>query len=75
LPFSLLAVVALVSGIGWFKRRRWAWVVGVLGISVNCVGDVINMGIGEFWKGAAGVVIAGLLLVYMTRRNVREYFL
>jgi hypothetical protein len=74
LPFSALALVALASGIGWFKRRRWAWVIGVLGIAVNCVSDVVNMVIGEFWKGAVGVVMAGLILIYMTRRNLREYF-
>ena len=74
LPFVAIALIALIAGVGWFKRRRWAWVVGVLGISVNCVGDVINMAIGEFWKGAVGVVVAGLLLIYMTRRNVGEYF-
>jgi len=74
LPFGLLVVVALIGGIGWFQRRRWAWVVGVLGVSINCVGDVVNLAIGEFWKGAAGVVIAGVLLIYMTRADVREYF-
>ena len=73
-PFSLLAAIALVAGIGWFKRRMWAWRVGVLGIAVNCVGDLINMAFGEFWKGAVGVVVAGLLLIYMTRGSVREYF-
>jgi len=74
LPFVVIALVALCAGIGWFKRRRWAWIVGTLGIAVNLVGDLINMAIGEFWKGAAGVLIAGLLLVYITRRNVRNYF-
>jgi hypothetical protein len=74
LPFVMLAGIALVAGIGWFKRRRWAWVVGVSGIALNLVGDLINMAIGEFWKGAAGVVIAGLLLAYMTRADVRRYF-
>jgi hypothetical protein len=74
LPFVMLAVIALVAGIGWFKRRRWAWIVGVLGIACNLVGDLVNMAIGEFWKGAAGVVIAGLLLLYMTRPDVRRYF-
>src|SRR5882724_7553783 len=64
LPFVVVAVVALCAGIGWFKRRRWAWMVGTLGIALNCAGDLINMTIGEFWKGAAGVLIAGLLLVY-----------
>jgi hypothetical protein len=74
LPFAVLAVVALVAGIGWFKQRRWAWMIGVLGIAANCVGDVINMALGEFWKGAVGVVIAGVLLIYMTRISVRGYF-
>src|SRR5882724_1677316 len=71
LPFGVLAVIALVAGIAWFKRRRWAWVVGVSGISVNCAGDLINMAFGEFWKGAVGVVVAGLILIYMTRTSVR----
>jgi hypothetical protein len=74
LPFAILALIALVSGMGWFKRRRWAWVVGVSGIAFNLAGDLINMIIGEFWKGAAGVGIAALLLTYMTRRSVRDYF-
>lgn len=74
LPFGVLALIALISGIGWFKRRRWAWIVGVSGITINCVGDVINMTFGEFWKGMVGVVVAGLLLLYMTRSDVRGYF-
>src|ERR1043166_3387694 len=74
LPFALLAGFALVNGIAWFKRRRWAWIGGVAGIAVNLLGDVVNMVIGEWWKGAAGVVIAGLLLIYMTRPGVRDYF-
>jgi len=74
LPFAVVAVVALCAGIGWFKRRRWAWIVGVSGIAMNLVGDVINMAIGERWKGLVGVGIAGLLLIYLTRPNVRDYF-
>jgi hypothetical protein len=74
IPFTLLSLVALISGIGWFRRRRWAWVVGVFGIAVNCAGDLINMTLGEFWKGAVGVVVAGLLLLLLSRRSVRRYF-
>jgi len=74
LPFAIFAVVALFTGIGWLKRRRWAWIVGVSTIAVNLAGDLANMAFGEFWKGAAGVVIAGLLLIYMTRPRLRRYF-
>ena len=41
---------------------------------MNLVGDLVNMVIGGWWKGAGGVVIAGLLLTYMTRPSVRDYF-
>jgi hypothetical protein len=75
LPFGMLAVFAFVNGIAWFKRRRWAWITGVAGIAVNLLGDVVNMVIGEWWKGAVGVVVAGLLLIYMTRPSVRQYFI
>ena len=70
----MLALFAFVCGIGWFKRRRWAWIAGVAGVAVNLVGDLVNMVIGGWWKGAGGVVIAGLLLTYMTRPSVRDYF-
>jgi len=74
LPFAILGVVALLTAIGWFRRRRWAWIVGVLTIAVNLAGDLANMLVGEFWKGVVGVTIAGLLLIYMTRPGVRRYF-
>ncbi|MFI5114905.1 MAG: hypothetical protein ACHP7J_07155 [Terriglobales bacterium] len=37
-------------------------------------GDLVNLAIGAHLKGAAGVAIAGLLLFYMTRSGVRDYF-
>lgn len=73
LPFAIFAVISLFTGIGWLKRRRWAWIVGVSMIALNLAGDLANMVFGEFWKGAGGVTIAGLLLVYMTRSKVRTY--
>lgn len=73
-PFAVLAFIALVTGIGWFKRRRWGWVVGISMIALNLTGDLVNMVLGEFWKGAVGVLLAGLLLLYMSREGVRGYF-
>ena len=40
----------------------------------NATGDLINGAMGEWLKGAVGVAIAGLLLIYMTRSGVRNYF-
>ena len=73
-PFVILATVLLLAGIGWFRRRYWGWVLGVTVIAINLIGDLIHMALGDFLKSAVGVVIAGLLLIYMTRPGVREYF-
>lgn len=73
-PFAILATVLLLAGIGWFRRRYWGWVLGVTVIAINLTGDLIHMALGDFLKSAVGVVIAGLLLIYMTQPGVREYF-
>ena len=74
-PFLFLALALLAAGIGWFRRRSWGWGLGVSLIAMNLAGDLLNLVIrGEWVKGAVGFVIAGLLLIYMTRSSVRNYF-
>jgi hypothetical protein len=73
LPFLVLAMALFLAGIGWFKRRRWGWILGTVIIAVNLVGDFVHLFSGDL-KSLAGVVIAGLLLLYMTRPAMRSYF-
>lgn len=74
-PFLVLAAALFVAGLGWFRRRRWGWVLGVALIAINLTGDIFNLVFrGELLKGAVGVAVAGLLLTYMTRASVRNYF-
>lgn len=73
-PFALLSVVLFLAGVGWFKRRRWGWILGVSVIAVNLTGDLIHLALGNWLGSAVGVAIAGLLLIYMTRPGVRNYF-
>ena len=63
-----------MAGLGWFRRSRWGWMLAVVIISINLLGDLFNAFRGEWLKGAVGVLIAGWLLTYMTREHVREYF-
>jgi hypothetical protein len=73
-PFLFLAFALFLAGLGWFRRRRWGWTLAVVIISINMLGDLFNGLRGEWVKGGVGVVIAGLLLTYITRRQVRDYF-
>jgi uncharacterized membrane protein (DUF2068 family) len=75
IPFLVLAVVLLVAGVGWFRRRYWGWVLGVSVIAVNLAADVIHFFLGDRLKSAVGVVIAFLLVFYMRCEKVRGYFL
>lgn len=73
IPFGVVSLALACAAVGWFRRRRWGWTLGVSIIAINAAGDLVNLAIGERLKGCVGVVIAGLLLVYMTRRGVRDY--
>jgi hypothetical protein len=73
LGFVVLSALMGVGAVGWFRRRYWGWALGTTIIAINAAGDLINGVRGEWRKGAVGVVIAGLLLFYMTRSGVRKY--
>ena len=72
-PFLVLATALFLAGIGWFKRKHWGWFLGTGIIASNLLADVIHLLLGD-WKSLVGVLIAGLLLFYMTRPSVRSYF-
>jgi len=74
LGFVVLSALLCAAAVGWFQRRSWGWLLGVTIIALNAAGDLVNLVIGEHMKGAVGVAIAGLLLIYMTTGGVRNYF-
>jgi hypothetical protein len=74
LGFLVLSALLCAASLGWFLRRHWGWVLGTAIVAINAAGDLVNLASGEHLKGAVGVAIAGLLLIYMTRPAVRNYF-
>lgn len=74
LLFAVLSLLLGLAAAGWFQRKYWGWMLGVAIIAINATGDLINAVMGEWLKGAVGVAIAGLLLIYLTRPGMRTYF-
>jgi hypothetical protein len=73
--FLFLAVVLVLSGIGWFQRRLWGWRLAVAIIATQVIGDIVNVVRGDLLRGGTGVTIAGALLLYLLRpRRVRAAF-
>lgn len=62
------------SGLGWFKRQRWGWQLAVIIIAIQVFGDFVNVFHGHPLQGGIGIAIAGALLVYILRPNIRAAF-
>jgi len=71
IPFVFLGVTLVVAGMGWFKRRLWGWRLAVSIIAVQVLGDLVNAFMGDLVRGGVGFVIAGALLVYLLRPQVK----
>jgi len=74
--FLFLALVAalVATGIGWSRRRAWGWTLGVILLATQVTGDLASAAMGEYIRGGAGVLIAGSLLFYLFRPNVKQVF-
>jgi|SRR6266849_5574798 len=72
--FVLLAVVLVVSGVGWFQHRLWGWRLAVAIIATQVIGDIVNLVRGDLLRGGTGVIIAGALLLYLLTPRVRATF-
>ncbi len=74
IPFLLLAATLAVAGIGWFKRRRWGWRLAVAVIATQVLGNLVNIFMGDLVRGGIGFLIAGALLLYLLRPQLRSAF-
>jgi hypothetical protein len=74
IAFLLLAVTLAVAGIGWFQRRFWGWALAVIIIVIQVFGDLLNVIGGDILRGGIGFLIAGALLLYLLRPQVRANF-
>ena len=72
--FLLLSAALALAVVGWFKRRLWGWrlTVGIIGTQV--LGDLVNVMRGQVVAGGIGVAVAGALLIYLSRANVKAVF-
>jgi len=74
LLFVLLSATLGLAGVGWFRRRHWGWMLAVAIIATQVLGDLLNLIRGDWLRGGTGVVIAGLLLLYLLSPTVKQAF-
>ena len=72
--FLVLSATLAAAGTGWFRRRLWGWRLAVGIIATQLLGDLVNFLMGDFVRGGTGFAIAGALLLYLLRPEVRAAF-
>ena len=72
--FLLLAVLLVLSGVGWFRRRLWGWRLAVAIIATQVLGDITNLVRGDWLRGGTGFIIVSALLLYLLTPRVRAAF-
>jgi hypothetical protein len=73
-PLLVLSAALAAAGAGWFGRRLWAWRLAVVIIATQALGDFVSICMGDFARGATGFTIAGGLLIYLLRPEMRVAF-
>jgi hypothetical protein len=76
---AVLGILFLAFGIGAFRLKGWAWIVGIAAILLDLVRQIVGVALQGFSAGtivrdSITVVIALLLLWYLFRPNVRAAF-
>lgn len=74
LLFLVLSVALGAAGIGWLRRHKWGWGLAMIIISIQVLGNLANALRGQVIQGSVGIVLAGALLLYMTRPHIRGMF-
>ena len=69
-----LSITLLVAAVGWLRRRVWAFRLTVAIVGTQVAGDLVNLVRGDLVRGGIGVIIAGTLLFYLLRSNIRTAF-
>jgi hypothetical protein len=72
--FLVLGAVLVVAGRGWFLRRSWGWGLTAVLVASQTVGSAVNAILGDFWEGAIGSILAGAILYFLLRPQVRTAF-
>ena len=72
--FLVLSSALTAAGAGGFGRCLWGWRLAVDIIASQVLGDLMNIFMSHFVRGAVGVTIASALLFYLLRPEVRGAF-
>lgn len=74
LLFFGVGVTCLIVGIGLWRGKRWGYLLAIVGLCINALGDLINTLSGREPRAIIGIPIVILILTYLLTTKVRRFF-
>jgi hypothetical protein len=71
---SVVFVACLLTAIGLWRRLSWSYWLAVVMLSLNLLGDAINVITGTERRAIVGIPIALTLLFYLLKKKTKDYF-
>ncbi len=74
--FVVIGLVNLVIAYGLWKGASWAWWIYLILLALGIVSSLFMLpqgGVG-MTQGIIGIIINGIIIYYITRPHVKEYF-
>jgi lysylphosphatidylglycerol synthetase-like protein (DUF2156 family) len=66
---ALVGVVSLLNSFGLWKGKRWAWALSMVLAILGALSGLFALP-----SGALGLIVNALIIYYLTRAHVRDYF-
>ena len=70
----VVGILYLVTGIGFLQGARWGWVMGLIVSVLALVRNVIEAIQGGVIFAIPGILVALIIIYYLTRPKVKEFF-
>jgi hypothetical protein len=71
---SIVCIAYALSAVRLWSGTRWGLGLVITLITINLLGDVVNVALGAEPKAAFGLPIAAAILAYLMSARVRRYF-
>jgi len=69
----ILGILYFAVGVGFFGGKGWAWTLGIIVTIISIVYNIAQIAFGAF-SSVFGLVVAILILYYLTRPHVKAFF-
>ncbi len=72
--FVFLCIFMSFAARGWLKGKKWGWVMVIAVFIANGIGDIARIAMGDPLGGLFGIVVASVILYFLTRPRLRNQF-